>query len=140
MEIKVKQIDKFKFRVETRSHAVICDQPVDNGGEDAGMTPPEFLLASLGACAQFYAVQYLRTRNLDDRGVEVKVTAEKLLQPARLGNFRIQVTCPTELSEEQTEGLRRSVHHCLIHNTLLSSPSIDIDLAVGEPVGEPALS
>jgi len=77
-------------------------------------------------------VQYLRTRKLSDRGVEVTVTAEKLMQPARLGNFRIHVTCPAELSAEQTEGLRRSVHHCLIHNTLLSSPSVEIELAVGE--------
>lgn len=134
MEVKIKQIDKFKFAVQARSHLVICDQPTDNGGEDAGMTPPEFMLASLGACAEFYAVQYLRTRKLDDHGVEVTVTAEKLMQPARLGNFRIHVTCPAALSAEQTEGLRRSVHHCLIHNTLLSVPSVGIELAVGDTV------
>ena len=132
MEVKVKQLDRFKFRVEARSHAVICDQPVENGGENGGMTPPEFMLASLGACAEFYAVQYLRTRKLDDRGVEVSVTAEKLLQPARLGNFRIHVTCPAALTLEQTEGLRRSVQHCLIHNTLLSVPQVEIELAVSE--------
>jgi putative redox protein len=132
MEIKVRQIDKFKFNVQARSHSVICDQPAENGGEDAGMTPPELMLASLGTCAEFYAVQYLRTRKLDDQGVEVTVTAEKLMQPARLGNFRIHVTCPASLSPEQIEGLRRSVHHCLIHNTLLSVPGVEIELAVGE--------
>ena len=134
MEVKVKQINRFKFQVEARSHSVLCDQPLDNGGEDTGMTPPELMLASLGACAEFYAVQYLRTRKLDDRGVEVTVTAEKLMQPARLGNFHIQVSCPAALSAEQTEGLRRSVHHCLIHNTLLSTSSVEIELAVGEPI------
>jgi len=132
MEIKVKQIDRFKFNIEARSHSVICDQPLENGGEDAGMTPPELMLASLGACAEFYAVQYLRTRKLDDRGVEVKVTADKLMQPARLGNFQIHVGCPVDLNPEQTEGLRRSVHHCLIHNTLLSVPAVGIEVAVGE--------
>lgn len=133
MEIKVEQIDKFKFNVIARSHSLTCDQPAENGGEDSGMTPPELMLASLGTCAEFYAVQYLRTRKLADHGVTVTVTAEKLMQPARLGNFRIHVTCPTLLSPEQTEGLRRSVHHCLIHNTLLSVPSVEIELAVGEP-------
>ena len=131
MEVKVTQIDKFRFNIQARSHSVVCDQPLENGGDDAGMTPPEFLLASLGACAEFYAVQYLRTRKLDDSGVEVSVSAEKLLQPARLGNFRIHVTCPTELTREQMEGLQRSVHHCLIHNTLLSTPQVEIDFAVG---------
>jgi putative redox protein len=131
MEVKIKQIDRFRFNVQARNHSVICDQPQENGGDDAGMTPPELLLASLGACAEFYAVQYLRTRKLDDSGVEVTVSAEKLLQPARLGNFRIQVTCPCELTAEQMEGLQRSVHHCLIHNTLLSAPKVEIDFAVG---------
>jgi uncharacterized OsmC-like protein len=84
-------------------------------------------------------VQYLRARKIDDRGVEVTVISEKLLQPARLGNFRIHVMCPAELSAEQTEGLRRSVHHCLIHNTLLSVPSVEIELEVGEPAVSDAL-
>jgi uncharacterized OsmC-like protein len=77
-------------------------------------------------------VQYLKTRNLDDRGIEVSVTADKLKQPARLGNFRVRVVCPLPLTEDQTEGLMRSVHHCLIHNTLLAPPEIEIELAIAE--------
>jgi putative redox protein len=133
MEIKVSTLDHFKFAIQSRSHSIICDQPLENGGQDAGMTPPELLLASLGSCAQFYALQYLLARNLDDRGVQVTVSAEKLKQPARLGNFIIHVNCPAKLTEEQTEGLRRSVHLCLIHNTLLSQPEIHIELEVGIP-------
>ncbi len=133
MEVKVNYLDHFRFSIQSRSHTIICDQPHDNGGGDAGMAPPELLLASLGSCAEFYAVQYLRARNLNESGMEVTVTAEKLKQPARLGNFRVHVCCPIELTEEQIEGLTRSVHHCLIHNTLLSVPDIHIELAVGEP-------
>jgi putative redox protein len=127
MEVTITHLDRVKFAVHARSHSILCDQPTDNGGEDAGVTPPEFLLASLGSCAAFYAVQYLKTRNLDDK-VEVTVTAEKLKQPTRLGNFRIQVTCPTALTDEQTLGLTRSVHGCLVHNTLLTPPQIEIEL------------
>jgi uncharacterized OsmC-like protein len=117
MEVKIKHLDQVKFAIQSRSHSIVCDQPAENGGEDSGMTPPELLLASLGSCAAFYAVQYLKTRNLAESGVEVSVTAEKLKSPARLGNFQINVTCRVSLTEEQTEGLMRSVHHCLIHNT-----------------------
>jgi len=133
MEVKITHLDQVKFAIQSRSHSIICDQPAENGGTDSGMTPPEFLLASLGSCAAFYAVQYLRTRNLDDSSVEVSVTAEKLKQPARIGNFKIHVTCPIALTEEQEQGVMRSVHHCLVHNTLLNLPEIEIKLAVGEP-------
>jgi uncharacterized OsmC-like protein len=130
MEVTIKHLDRVKFSIQSRSHTILCDQPADNGGDDAGMTPPELLLASLGSCAAFYAAQYLKTRNLADTGVEVSVTAEKLKSPARLGDFHIRVACPVALTEEQTEGLMRSVHHCLIHNTLLSPPDIKIELVV----------
>lgn len=136
MEIKVTHLDQVRFAIQARSHTIISDQPQDNGGEDTGMTPPEFLLASLGSCAAFYAVQYLKTRNLAQTGVEVSVTAEKLKPPARLGNFVIQVTCPVPLTEEQTEALMRSVHHCLVHNTLLHPPQIKIELAIAETAAQ----
>ncbi|MGD0859249.1 MAG: OsmC family protein [Terracidiphilus sp.] len=130
MEVTIKHLDRVKFAIHSRSHTILCDQPADNGGEDSGMTPPELLLASLGSCAAFYAVQYLKTRRLAESGVEVSMTAEKLKQPARLGNFRVHVSCPVALTEEQTEGLMRSVHHCLVHNTLLTPPEIQIELAI----------
>ena len=132
MEVKITHLDQVKFNIQARSHSIVCDQPADNGGEDAVMTPPELMLASLGSCVAYYAVQYLKARNLAQTGVEVTVTAEKLKQPARLGNFKIQVVSPVSLTEEQTEGLRRSVHHCLIHNTLLSPPEIAIELSTSE--------
>jgi putative redox protein len=132
MEVKVSHLGQVKFNIQSRSHSILCDQPVENGGEDCAMTPPELMLASLASCAAFYAVQYLKSRNLAESGVEVSVTADKLKQPARLGNFNIRVKCPVALTEDQTEGLRRSVHCCLIHNTLLSPPDIKIELAFDE--------
>jgi putative redox protein len=134
MEVKVSQLAGVKFSIRARSHTVVCDQPVSNGGEDTGMTPPELMLASLGSCAAYYAAEYLKTRGLSESGVEVSVTAEKLKQPARLGNFGIHVTCPVPLTEDQHQALLRSVHHCLIHNTLLAPPEIHIELAAPEPV------
>jgi uncharacterized OsmC-like protein len=131
MQVKVSQVEGVKFNIQARSHIITCDQPADNNGTDCGMTPPELLLASLGSCAAFYAVQYLKSRKLAENGVEVTVDADKLTQPGRLGNFRIHVECPVPLTEEQTEAMHRAVHHCTIHNTLLSMPEIKIEIAVG---------
>ncbi|HVP46389.1 MAG TPA: OsmC family protein [Bryobacteraceae bacterium] len=127
MELAIKYLENVKFAVQTREHKVICDQPVDKGGADAGMSPPEFLLASLGTCAGFYAAQYLRTRSLPTAGLEVRVSAEKALGPARLASFQIEVTIP-EIEERHKEGVLRAVKSCLIHNTLLNAPAIGITL------------
>ena len=124
IEVTVRHLGNVQFEASARGHRAICDQPPENGGADQGMTPPEFLLASLGTCAGFYAAQYLKTRNLPAAGLEVTVHAEKVRQPARVGQFRIEVFVPG-LDAQHEEGVLRAVKACLIHNTLLHAPSIE---------------
>ena len=128
MEIQVEHLGGVQFEIKARQHAIVSDQPPENGGFDEGMTPPELLLASLGSCAGFYAAQYLKKRQLAPEGTIVRVTAEKAKDPARLENFRIEVQVPGELNDEDKQGVERSVHHCLIHNTLLHPPQISLEV------------
>ncbi|MCS7024476.1 MAG: OsmC family protein [Bryobacteraceae bacterium] len=127
MNVVVKHENNVRFCAEARGHRVICDQPLSNNGEDQGMTPPELLLASLGTCAAYYAVEYLRTRGFSAEGLEVRVEAEKSPGPARLSQFRIQVSLPA-LDERHQQGVLRAIKSCLIHNTLLNAPAIDVAL------------
>ena len=124
MEVTVHHLGDVKFEAEARGHRVICDQPADNGGSDEGMTPPEFLLTALATCAGFYAAHYLKARSLSAKGLQVKVTAEKATQPARLDRFHIEVVVP-DLEGRHEEGVLRAVKLCLVHNTLLHAPSIE---------------
>ena len=124
MEVIVQHLGDVKFEATARGHRVVCDQPPDNGGSDAGMTPPELLLVSLGTCAGFYAAQYLKLHSLGAEGLEIKVSAEKAKGPARLGQFRIEVTIP-ELDQRHQAGVLRAVKACLIHNTMLNTPAIE---------------
>ena len=124
MEVTIQHLGDVKFEASTRGHRVICDQPPGNGGSDRGMTPPEFLLVSLGTCAGFYAAQYLKARSLKCQDLEVKVSAEKATQPARLAHFRIEVIVPG-LDPAHEAGVLRAVKACLIHNTLLNAPAIE---------------
>jgi uncharacterized OsmC-like protein len=125
MEVLAEYIDDSRFQIAARGHRVICDQPVDNGGSDAGMSPPEYLLASLATCAAYYAAQYLKARKLPGQDLKVRVSAEKATQPARLASFQIEVAVPG-LDDHHQAGILRAVRSCLIHNTLLGGPSIEI--------------
>lgn len=128
MEVTVDHLGAVQFEIHARQHTISCDQPLENGGYDEGMTPPELLLASLGSCAGFYAAQYLRKYKLATEATRVRVTAEKAKDPARVDNFCIEVETPLELSEQHRAGVERAVHHCLIHNTLLHPPQIKIEI------------
>ena len=128
MEVTVEHLGAVQFEIRARQHSIACDQPPENGGFDEGMTPPELMLASLGSCAAFYAAQYLRKHKLATEGTRVRVTADKLKNPARIDNFRIEIETPLALTDQQRAGVEESVHHCLIHNTLLHPPQIAIEI------------
>lgn len=126
MEIIVESLGDVQFEVKARKHTLVCDQPAENNGYDEGMTPPELLLASLGSCAAYYAVDYLKRANLDREGVKVRVTADKVKGPFRLDNFNIDVELPGEIQPNHWQGVEDAVHRCIIHNTLLNPPSIHV--------------
>ena len=125
MEVSARYLGQTRFEVSARGHRTICDQPIDNGGADEGMSPPDFLLASLATCAGYYAAQYLKTRGLPAEDLRVRVTAQKAAQPARLASFEIEVTA-IGLDERHQAGILRATKACLIHNTLLGAPSIEV--------------
>ena len=133
MEVVTEYRGNKKFEISARGHRVICDQPRDNLGEDTGMTPPELMLASIGSCAGYYAVEYLNTRGLPSKDLVVRVTAEKAAHPARLGSFHIEVLTP-DLDQRHRTGVLRAVKACLIHNTLLTPPNIEVDINTLVPV------
>lgn len=49
-----------RFRVAIRGHEIEVDQPLDGGGTDEAPTPTELFVASLAACAAFFAGRFLR--------------------------------------------------------------------------------
>ena len=131
MEVTIEHLGAVQFAIKAREHSIVSDQPAENGGFDEGMTPPELFLSSLGACAGFYAAQYLKKKGLATEGTLVRVFAEKAKNPARLDNFKIEVDVPAAVDEEHRKGVEEAVHHCLIHNTLQHPPAIT--LAVRNP-------
>lgn len=134
MQVEADHLQNLKFSVKARKHLLLSDQPEEDGGADEGMTPPELLLGALASCAAFYAAQYLKGRNLATSGTHVVVSADKVKNPARLDNFEIEVTCPVALTPDQLTGIERSVHQCLIHNTLLGTPTIRTSIKIPDPV------
>src|SRR5260370_33732539 len=130
METSVDYVGGLRFEVTTRGHHIVSDQPLENRGADSGMTPPELLLASLGTCAGYYAVEYLRARSLPTDSLRVHVEAEKAAKPARLNMFRVRVEA-RNVDQKHQDALLRAVQHCLIHNTLLQPPSIEEVVKIG---------
>lgn len=132
MDVSVEHLGDVQFEIKAGQHTIYSDQPVENGGRDEGMTPPDLLLAALGSCAGYYAAMYLRKHKLASEGTFVRVHADKLKNPARMDNFRIDIDVPVGLPEQHKAGVEEAVHHCLIHNTLLHPPQMLVEVKSSE--------
>lgn len=131
METTIRWMDGVRFSAETRGHELICDQPKESGGQDTGMTPPELMLASLGTCAAYYVAEYLKFKKLPVEGLQVRVEADKAMNPPRLGTFRVLVEAPGVEGDAHVEGMIKAAHKCLIHNTLMTPPTVAIEVKTG---------
>jgi uncharacterized OsmC-like protein len=128
MKVRVQRSSKTSFLTDARHHIVVSDQPQENGGADAGLTPPELLLASLGSCVAYYVAQFCDARHIDSTGFEVTVEGELLHNPGRIGEITLKVQLPIELEEDRLTALLRTVSHCTIHNTLTTSADIRVQV------------
>lgn len=139
MNVTVTYEKGVQFTVLAGTHRIVCDQPLEHGGENQGPTPPEFLLASLGTCVGYYALQYLKLRSLPTDDLTVTVSAEKAKQPARLADFKVEVFAG-ELQQKDIEGVTRAASACLIHNTLNSFPAISVVVHAANPAAVTAFT
>lgn len=128
MDIKLRYKGGKQFEMFARGHSVISDQPLENDGADAGMTPPELFLASLASCAGYYAAEYLNARGLPSEELEIRVSALKGDKPARMVSISLDVSAPG-LNKRHRDGILRAVDACLLKNTLHFPPKVEVQVA-----------
>jgi len=125
MRMKVKHEAGARFTTECRGHHIIIDQPEENAGSDAGMTPPELLAASLAGCIGFYVARYCQQANIATDGLEVDCDWQIGGHPKRFEKLEVAVTLPG-MPENRRKAVERVAQSCLIHATLLHGPEMDI--------------
>jgi uncharacterized OsmC-like protein len=128
MKAVVESIGKVGSRVRVGEHELVFDQPNSvPGGEDRGPSPLDVMVASVAACAHYFAAAYLHGRGLSTEGLTVEVEAEKERLPvSRIGRLSMKVRVPRGLGERQIAGIERAIKSCPAYGTLLHLPSVEV--------------
>jgi putative redox protein len=116
----------FRQTVRIGEHTLVADEPVSNGGQDAGPAPHEWLLAGLGACTSITLGMYARRKGWPLKDVEVTVEGDHV-DGAFV--FRRQVRLAGDLTDEQRTRLLEIANRCPVHKTLTGKIVIETDLA-----------
>jgi putative redox protein len=115
-----------QYLISAREHAVLVDQPVADGGDDAASTPVELMVGALASCVAFYAGRYLVRHGLDRDRLRVRADFTMASgRPARIERVILRIEVPG-LPADRRNALLAVASHCTVHNTL--QPAVAITL------------
>ena len=113
--------------IRVRGHVLTSDMSPQDGGADVGPSPAELLASSLGACVAMMVQRYCDTHGYEGE-TAVYLTPELADDPKRVGTIVIDVELPDDVPEDRKDAIRRVAQRCLVHETLLNPPRVDIDI------------
>jgi len=122
----------FAVRIETSSHVLTGDEPVDAGGGGLGPSPFELLSAALAECTAMTVRWYARQQRWPVEHVSVVVDYGKrqlagASSPVDVFEKTIFIR-GAELTDEQRSRLFDVASKCPVQRVLESSPSIKSEL------------
>jgi putative redox protein len=118
-----------RFDVTSRTHTLVTDQPVEDGGADAGMSPVELFVGSLGSCVAYFVARYCTRHQIPCEGLTIDVDWSYAEQPHRVGGIDLKLNLPAEMTPSQQEQLLKVAHGCTVHQSLAVPPKVGIRLA-----------
>ncbi len=110
------------------AHRVVTDQPIEDGGQDAGMSPVELFVGSLASCVGYFVGRYCDRHQIPTKGLSVEAEWTMAEQPHRVGQITLAIHLPHRITAEHIERLLKVAHGCTVHQSLTVAPTVAIKL------------
>jgi putative redox protein len=141
MKFLVESAGDVAGRVRLGTRELVFDQPASvRCGGDRGPSPLDVLVASVAACAHYFAAAFLQARGLPTDRLTIEVEADKESVPTpRIGRLAMKVRVPEGLSEQQLIGIERAIKRCPAYGTLAKSPALELSVEIARDSGSAGL-
>lgn len=130
--------EKLTQAIRAGRHRLQADEPSALGGSDAGPSPYDLLLASLGACTSMTLRLYANHKQWPLERVEVRLRHDKIhatdcadceTREGKIDRIEREIRLTGALDETQRQRLLEIANRCPVHRTLHSEVTIPTRLA-----------
>ncbi|MBS3747158.1 MAG: alpha/beta fold hydrolase [Wenzhouxiangellaceae bacterium] len=130
--------DGFLCRVQAGQHALLADEPQENGGKDFGPDPYHYLASALGACTVMTLNMYARHKKLPVERVQCEVAHDRIhaedcqeceKRKGRIDRLTRMITIEGDLDEDQRGRMLEIADRCPVHRTLENEIRVESRLA-----------
>ena len=111
-------------KLSMRGHLIVADEPLDNGGKDAGPTPTELILSGLGACTASTLRMYADKKGWDVERIDLEISIRIEKTPAgQISHLESQIDITGNITAEEKARMIEIAQKCPVHK-LLSNPIV----------------
>lgn len=128
MKLKIKYGGGEKIITEVRDHKVICDQSIDDGGENKAPNPFEYFFVSIGACTATYVYRFCKVRKIDRENITVDLSLG-YDDTGKIGNkVNVKINVPDDFPNKYKKALIKAASQCSVKRFIQSEPDINITI------------
>src|SRR5512142_1534863 len=117
-----------RYDITSGKHRVVTDQPVEEGGQGAGMSPVELFVGSVASCVGYFVGRFCTRHDIPREGLTVEAEWTMAEGPHRVGQITLVIHLPPRLTPEQKEKLLKVAHGCTVHQSIAAPPTVAIKL------------
>ena len=128
MKLTVAYHGGMRHDITSGKHRVVTDQLVEDGGQDAGMSPVDLFVGSLAGCVAYFVGRYCDRHQISTKGLSVDAEWIMAEQPHRVGQITLAIHLPHRITAVQSEQLLKVAHGCTVHQSLAVPVGVEIEL------------
>ncbi len=126
MEIEITFPGGARVDAQLNPHTIHTDQRVYDGGEGSAPTPFDTFLASIGACAGIYVLNFLRKRELPTEGVRLIQRIHRDSTTGLVGQIDLEIELNGNFPEKYRPAIIRAVELCAVKKQMEKPPQFNV--------------
>jgi putative redox protein len=126
MEIEITFPGGVRVDANFGPHSIHTDQPPKWGGEDSAPTPFNTFIASIGACAGLYVLNFLRKRELPTEGVRLIQRAQWDSTTGLVDQIDLEIELRDDFPEKYRPAIIRAAELCTVKKQIEKPPQFNV--------------